>query len=400
MEQSRRNFIHAAGASLAALSTFQMTTAYAQNTRTSVATGNKQNIPTEASGKQLNIVNFDILEAEAKKVMPEASSSYIIDGAGDQWTLRENRRAFNDYTILAHHLVPVSARNINLNVKVLGLQFPSPIMVAPMGAHLFAHPQAEVIAAAGAAAAGALYQCSGASNRPLEDIAKASGNGLRWFQLYFNADVGITRSLLERAKHAGFSAIIITADALGPGMSDAFIRLGMPFPPNFSFGNHDPKFGGSGNFMNQKVGLTPDDIDFVKSVTGLPVIVKGIMRSIDADIAINAGADAIQVSNHGGRQLDGVPSTISVLKEVAAKVNGRVPILFDSGIRRGIDVVRALSLGATAVALGRPVLYGAAIGGVHGVQSVIEHLQNEVRTAMLLTGAKSVKDLSPDYLKV
>ena len=206
-----------------------------------------------------------------------------------------------------------------------------------MGAHSFANPEAEVATASGTGAAGTLYESSGASFKPLEEIAKAT-NGAKWFQLYFNADVGVTRNLLERARDTGYTAIIITADALGPGTSDEFICLGRPFPPNFSFGNHDPRYGGSGNFLNQKVDLTPDDIGFVHSVTGLPVIVKGIMRPVDADAAIKAGAAAIQVSNHGGRQLDGVPGAISVLRDVVQKVDGRVPVIFDSGIRRGIDV--------------------------------------------------------------
>ena len=220
------------------------------------------------------------------------------------------------------------------------------------------------------------------------------------FQLYFNADVGVTRSLLQRARHAGYSAIIITADALGPGQSDEFIRLGRPFPPGFSFGNHDPRYGGSGNFSNQKIDLTPDDIGFVRSATGLPVIVKGIMRGSDADMAIKAGASAIQVSNHGGRQIDGVPGAISVLPEIVTTVDGRVPVIFDSGIRRGIDVFRALALGARAVAVGRPVLYGLAVGGATGAQSVIEHLRDELRIAMLLAGAKTVSQLSRDYLRI
>ncbi|RCP75436.1 alpha-hydroxy-acid oxidizing protein, partial [Escherichia coli] len=153
----------------------------------------------------------------------------------------------------------------------------------------------------------------------------------KWFQLYFNADAGVTRSLLERAKAAGYSAIIITADALGPGTSDAFLSMSSPFPAGATFGNHDPRYGGKGDFFNQKVELTPADIEFVKKVTGLPVIVKGILRGEDAVVAIDAGADAIQVSNHGGRQIDGIPSAISQLQEVAARVGHKVPVIFDSG---------------------------------------------------------------------
>ena len=329
--------------------------------------------------------------------MTPGAYAFISGAAGDEWTLQENRRAFNDFPVRTHRLKGVSAKDVDLGTQLLGHKLAYPILVAPMGAHLFAHPQGEVATAAGAAAAGAIYQSSGASYQPLEAIAKASA-GPKWFQLYFNTDVGVTRSLLERAKAAGYSAIIITADALGPGMSDGFKLLGAPFPPGMTFGNHDPSQGGKGDFFSQKVKLTPDDIGFVKSVTGLPVIVKGLMRGVDADTAIRAGASAIQVSNHGGRQIDGVPGAITVLPEVVKAVKGRVPVIFDSGIRRGIDVMRALSLGAQAVAVGRPVMYGLALGGPSGVQSVIESLRDELKSAMLLAGARSLKQLDSSYV--
>ncbi len=348
--------------------------------------------------KKLQIISPALLEEQAKKVMTPGAFAFISGAAGDEWTLQENRRAFNDFPIRTHRLQGVAAKDVDLSTQLLGHKLAFPILVAPMGAHLFAHPQGEVATAAGAAAAGAIYQSSGASFQPLEAIAKASA-GPKWFQLYFNADVGVTRSLLERAKAAGYTAIIITADALGPGMSDGFKVLGAPFPPGMTFGNHDPSQGGTGDFFKQKIELTPDDIGFVKSVTGLPVIVKGLMRGVDADAAIRAGASAIQVSNHGGRQIDGVPGAISVLPEVVKAVKGRVPVIFDSGIRRGIDAMRALSLGAQAVAVGRPVLYGLALGGPAGVQSVIENLRDELRSAMLLAGASSVKQLDSSFLQ-
>lgn len=394
MNPSRRSLIKGAGAGLVATTVGAATTgaAYAQaNTAAST--------PTVVSDKGIDIINFDLLEEEAKKIMSAGAYAFIAGAVGDEWTLRENRRAFNDFPILTHRLAGIGAKDIDLSVDLLGHKLPYPIVVAPMGAHNFVRPEAEVATASGAGAAGTLYESSGASAKPLEEIAKAT-NGAKWFQLYFNADVGVTRNLLERARDAGYTAIIITADALGPAASDGFIRLGKPFPPNFSFGNHDPRYGGSGNFLNKKIDLTPDDIGFVHSVTGLPVIVKGIMRPADADIAIKAGAAAIQVSNHGGRQVDGVPGSITVLRDVVQIVDSRVPVIFDSGIRRGIDVFRALALGAQAVALGRPVLYGLAVGGAPGVRSAIEHLRDELRLAMLLAGAKTLKSLSPQYLRI
>ncbi len=347
--------------------------------------------------KAVSIVSCDRLEAEAQRVLSAGAYAFIAGGAGDQWTLRENRRAFDDFPILPRRLTGIGARDIELRIRLLGDDLPSPILVAPMGACEMAHPEAEVAAAAGTGAAQALYTASGASNKPLEAIAVAT-TGPKWFQLYFNADVGVTRSLLQRARAAGYRAIVLTVDALGPGQSDEFIRLGRPFPPGMTYGNHDPRHGGGGNLLNMKVALSCEDIGFVREASGLPVIVKGILRPQDALEAVAAGAAAIQVSNHGGRQLDGVPASITVLREVADAVAGRVPIILDGGIRRGIDMFRALALGAQAVAVGRPVLYGLSVGGASGVRSLLEHLHDGLRSAMLLAGARRVTEISRDFL--
>jgi lactate oxidase len=349
--------------------------------------------------KALSIVNFDLLEAEAKRVLSAGAYAFIAGGAGDQWTLRENRRAFNDFPILPRRLAGLAAPDIDLRIRLLEHELPYPILVAPMGACEIAHPEAEVAAAGGTGAAQALYTASGPSNKPLEAIAKAT-TGPKWFQLYFNADVGVTRSLLRRAYAAGYSAIVFTVDSIGPGQSDEFIRLGRPFPRGMTYGNHDPRYGGTGNLLNKKVAVSWDDIGLVREVSGLPVIVKGILRPQDALAAVTAGAAAIQVSNHGGRQQDGVPASITVLREVVDALAGRVPVILDGGIRRGIDVFRALALGAQAVAVGRPVLYGLAVGGASGVRSVLEHLRDELRSAMLLAGAHRVTEISLDFLRM
>lgn len=346
----------------------------------------------------LEVINPTLLEMRAEQAMTPGAFAYIAHGAGDEWTLRENRRAFDDFKIMPHRLAGIAAQQIDLRTELLGHSLSAPIVIAPMGVHQFVHPEGEVATVAGAALADTLYQSSGASTRTLEEIAQAS-SGPKWFQLYFNADLAVTQSLLQRAKAAGYSAIIITADALGPGASDRFQWMGSPFPPGLVFANHDPKQGGRGQFLNQKIDLTPADIAWVKSITGLPVIVKGLLRGVDADLCIRAGADAIQVSNHGGLAIDGVPAAITVLAEVVKHVDGRVPVIFDSGIRRGIDVLRALALGATAVAVGRPILYGLALGGPKGVQSVLQQLRHELSAAMLLAGASSVKQLDASYLQ-
>nr|WP_317198624.1 alpha-hydroxy-acid oxidizing protein [uncultured Psychrobacter sp.] len=349
--------------------------------------------------KKLNIISLDRLQVEARAAIPKAGYAFVSGGAGDEWTLRENRRAFNDYRIAAKRLVGLTNDDIDISTRLLGLNMPSPVMVAPMGAHMMVHEQGEKDTARGAGLANTLYCSSGASNATLEEIAKAT-TGPKWFQLYWNNDIKVTRSLLSRAKAAGYTAIILTADALGPGQPEDFKAMGSPFRPDATFANHDPKKGGFGNFFDQKTSLTTEDIQFIKTFTGLPVIVKGVLRPDDADRFIRAGANAIQVSNHGGRQIDGVPAGITALPPIVEIVAGRVPVILDGGVRRGIDIVRAVAMGADAVAIGRPMMYGLGLGGAQGVQSVIEHINNDLRSTMLLTGAQKLSDLNPNFIEI
>lgn len=402
---SRRKMLAATGIGLAALPLMSKTAFAADGVTKTVAPATA--IPKFAAtaygastreGK-INVVNFNLLEDQAKKVIPQAGYTFVSGAAGDEWTLRENRRSFDDYRIASKRLVGLSASDIDISTKLLGHDLPMPIMVAPMGVHGMVHEGKEVLTAKGAGLAGALYCSSGASHASLEEIAAAT-TGPKWFQLYYNKDEQVTRSLLTRAKKAGFTAIVLTADALGPGQSDAFIALGRPFRTDLPFGNHDPKRGGSGDFFAQKTDLTPETIKFIKEFTGLPVIVKGVLRADDAVRFINAGADAIQVSNHGGRQIDGVPASMTALPAIAKAVNGRVPVLLDGGVRRGIDVVRAIAMGATAVMVGRPMLYALAMGGAEGVQSALEWLANDTKTAMLLAGAGKLSDLDASYIDI
>jgi len=391
MRSSRRNLLGVAGLGGGAI-----LAAAAAPTSPSVQTAKID--PAPGIDRPLQIVSLGDVEAEAQRTMSKAAWAFVANGSGDQWTLAENRRAFNDYPIATHRLRGVEGGSIGLGVRLLGHDLPYPILVAPSGVHIFAHPAAEAATAAGAGKAGALYTASGASFLPLEQIAAATA-GPKWFQAYLNVDEGVTKEILLRAKNAGFTAIVFTADAIGPGLSDEFTRMGLPFPPNMTFGNNDPRFGGRGKFMAQKTAMSLDDIGMIRSVTGLPVVVKGIMRAVDAKDAVAAGAAAIQVSNHGGRQIDGVPGSISVLAEVVDAVGSEVPVIFDGGIRRGIDVFRALALGAAAVATARPVLYGAALGGASGVASVLQHLRDELRSAMLLSGTQMLADIKRDCLR-
>jgi lactate oxidase len=259
------------------------------------------------------------------------------------------------------------------------------------------HARAEIPNATGTGQAGTLFVASGASTRPMEEIAQATP-GPKWFQIYMNRDMGINRWLVQRAREAGYSAIVLTADALGPGQSDEFIRLGRPFPPDFRAGNHDPALGGRGNFTDQRRNLAFSDIAFLREASGLPVVVKGVVQPDDIREALAAGAACLWVSNHGGRQMDGVPASISLLRRAVDTVEGKVPVVLDSGIRRGIDVIKALSLGATAVAIGRPALWGLASGGSAGVKAVYGQLATELRSAMLLMGVSKITQFNRTHL--
>ena len=345
----------------------------------------------------IDVLGPEALERQAQAILPPGAFAFVARGAGDEWTLAENRRAFNDFSILTRRFGGTVDSAIDLTTRLLSEKLTSPILVNPMGAQIMVHPEAEEVTAAGAGRADVLYTICGASNLPIEQIAKAS-NGPKWFQTYLNSDAGVSRDILLRARDAGAKAIVLTADALGPGTSDEFIRLGRPFSHGMTFGNYDPRYGGRGDFFSQKTNLSFDDIGWIRNITGLPVVAKGILRPSDAKDAISAGAAAIQVSNHGGRQIDGVPASISMLPSVADAVGARVPVILDSGVRRGIDVLRALALGATAVGVGRPVLYGAALGGARGVESVLDHLKTELHMAMLLAGAQSVGAIDRNFI--
>jgi len=344
-----------------------------------------------AAERELKIVNFDLLEEDAKKILPPGRFAFM-GPAGDGWTYRENRRAFNDFPIMPRRLQGISDTAIDLRIKLLGHDLPFPMITAPVGAQGMIHVNAELANASGTGMAGTLYVSSGAATKPVEDIAKATP-GPKWFQIYMLRDMEINRWLVQRARTAGFSAIVLTADALGPGQSDDFIRLGRPFPPNLRPGNHDPALGGRGNFDDKKRDLSYSDIGFLREASGLPVIVKGLLNVEDVRQSLAAGAAGIWVSNHGGRQIDGVPASISMLRAAVDAVEGRAPVILDSGIRRGIDVFKALALGATAVAVGRPVLWGLAVGGAPGVKSVYAHLTGEIKSAMLLSGVAKVGDI-------
>ncbi len=349
--------------------------------------------------QKLTIVSLERLEPLAKEKMADVSWAFVSGGKEDEWTLRENRRAFSDYRLDTRRLQGIST-SIDTRTRILGTDLPFPIIVAPMGIHRMVHDRGELDTAEGAGLAGTIYTSSAASNYTLEDIAKSTTGG-KWWQLYMNNDQKVNDSVLSRAKAAGYTAIVFTTDSLGPGTPDNFVAFGAgALRKDMSFANYDPAHGGFGNFGDQKLGIDFNDIAYIKRTSGLPVIVKGILRADDAERAIKAGADAIQVSNHGGRTIDGAPAAITVLPRIAKVVNKRVPIILDGGVRRGIDVVRAIAMGADIVAIGRPCLYGLSLGGAQGVQSVLEHLHKETVNVMKLCGVDSLSKIDASLIDI
>ena len=349
--------------------------------------------------KKLKIVNTAELEIEAEKILPKGGYGYIFGGSGAEYTKRENLRAMEAVGIEPHFLAGVLKPD--LSATVLGHKLPFPILVPPMGSHGLAHVSKEIGTAQAVAAMKTLMILSMQSNVPLEDVAKANP-GPKWMQLYFPADRGYAREIILRAKAAGYTAIVPTIDSTLAYPRDNNIRNDFRIPVSLGKGNapldeKDPVK--AARMMGvRKVDLNWDDMLWIKQETGLPVVVKGVMSPVTAMQAVERGIDAVYVSNHGGRALDGVPAAISVLPRIADAVKGRVPIIYDSGIRRGQDVFRALALGADVVACGRPILYGLALGGNLGAQSVLEYLRDDLYIVMQLAGTPNIRSITRDHI--
>ena len=337
--------------------------------------------------RPLRIADLNDLEAEAQKVMDPGAFAFISSGSDSQWTLRENRASFGRVAIKPQYLVGKPAPD--LRTTLLGQQLSMPIITTPMGAHGLAHQSAELGTARGTAAAGSLMTVSTMANHTIEEIAAAS-TGPKWFQLYMPKSRDEALALLRRAEAAGYSAIVFAIDAFAPGSSDSTIRMQFSMPSSLKLVNA----GQSG----YKTSLGWDDVQFIQQNTKLPLVLKGVLTPEMAKLALEHGVSAIQVSNHGGRQLDGVPAAFDALPAVVDVVQGKLPVIMDSGIRRGTDVFKALAMGANAVAIGRPVLYGLALGGGLGVKSVYERLQAELSRDMMIAGIASIKEFSRDFV--
>jgi isopentenyl diphosphate isomerase/L-lactate dehydrogenase-like FMN-dependent dehydrogenase len=311
----------------------------------------------------LNVADY---ERAAEEKLDAAAFGYFAGGANDEWTLRENVAAFNRWVLRPRVLVDVSEPVTA--TTVLGAELSFPVIVAPMAFQRSAHPEGEAAMARGAAAAGTAMCLSTLSTTPIEEVTE----GTRWFQLYWSPERGVVRDLVQRADAAGFGSILVTVDLPVLGRRERDLRTGFE-PPVPIDSVVDPS-------------LTWRDLEWLRSLSSLPVLVKGILTAEDATLAVEAGVEGIVVSNHGGRQLDGVAASLDALLEVVEATGDRVPVLMDGGVRRGTDVVKALALGAKAVLVGRPALWGLAVGGAEGVERVLTLLRDELQLALALCG--------------
>jgi 4-hydroxymandelate oxidase len=335
--------------------------------------------PSQTPARLVSLRDF---ERRAHSSMPRAAWEFINSGAGDELTVRWNEEAFQRLRL--RQRVGVDLSRLNTRVQLLGRERPHPIMLSPTSNHGLVHPQAELETARGAADAGAILIVSTFSDRPLTEIARAAAGPL-WHATYVMKDLGRTRDLLRAAEAARCEAICVPVDSPAVGARDREHRT-YRFPREpVSFQDYPVDYW--------RYPTTWKDIDWLRAQTKLPLVLKGILDPADAERGIRSGAQAIFVSNHGGRNLDTLPATLDVLSEVADTVAGRVPILLDGGVRRGTDVLKALALGASAVAIGRPYLYGLACSGAAGVRGVVNILRNELEMAMALTGRPTIASI-------
>lgn len=343
----------------------------------------------------VDFINTYDLEPMAQQVIPKAAFGYIASGAEDTFTLRENIRAFNHKLIVPHTLCDVE--NPSTEIEFAGEKLSSPIIMAPVAAHKLANEQGEVATARGVHEFGSLYTTSSYSTVDLPEISEALQGTPHWFQFYFSKDDGINRHIMDRVKAEGYKAIVLTADATVGGNREVDKRNGFVFPVGMPIvEEYLPEGAGKSMdfvYKSAKQRLSPRDVEFIAEYSGLPVYVKGPQCREDVERSLAAGASGIWVTNHGGRQIDGGPAAFDSLQEVAEAVDRRVPIVFDSGVRRGQHVFKALASGADLVAIGRPVIYGLALGGSVGVRQVFEHLNAELKTVMQLSGAQTIEDV-------
>ena len=391
-------------------------------------------------------VNMEELEARAKHAMSDEARAYIGGGAGSESTMRANRAAFDRWCIVPRVLRDVAIRDTS--VELFGRRLPSPVILSPIGAIELAHSDADLAVARAAATLGVPYVFSSQASVPMEACTSVMGNSPRWFQLYWSKDDELVASFVARAERCGCDAIVLTVDTTWLGWRTRDLDLGyLPFlhgkgiaqytsDPVFMRKVRDPLPGVApprgrvtlaalraalgmarsvpgGTVSNLRTGtalaavrrfvatyarpsLTWADLPTLRAMTKLPILVKGILHPDDARRAVDSGMDGVVVSNHGGRQVDGSIASLDALPAVVAAVEGRVPVLVDSGIRGGADVFKAIALGARAVGLGRPYVFGLALAGSEGVREVVANVMGEFELTMGLAGCKSVGEIGTE----
>ncbi len=354
------------------------------------------------------LINLHDFEVAGQPRLTSNALDYYRSGANDGHTLSNNQAAFARLRLRPRMLNDVS--HVRLETSVLGLPLSAPIGFAPSAFHGLAHPDAELATVRACAAAGRVMTLSTLSNTSIEEVA-AQADGRLWFQLYLYRDRELARALVERARAAGARALVLTVDTPRLGRREANERNGFVLPPHLGMPNVGSREqmsqidaeGGSqlAEYFAELIdpSLSWRDVEWLRGITDLPIVLKGILTAEDAELAVQHGAAAIWVSNHGGRQLDTAVASIEALPEVVQAVGGRAEVYLDGGIRRGTDVLKALALGARAVFLGRPVLYGLACGGEAGVSRMLDLLTEELRLAMALSGQSDVAGLSPALVR-
>jgi 4-hydroxymandelate oxidase len=351
----------------------------------------------------MDCVDLDALEQQARRTMRPESWVFCDTGADDEITAKENVEAWRQLKLRPRVLRDIV--EVDTKVSLLGARVNTPIMVAPTGRHHLFHGEGERATARGTAAAGALFVMSTSGMTTVEDVARESAGVPQWFQLYMQPDRDATAALLDRCVKAGFRALVLTVDQPVPGWSPRAYRtpviasdkvrsvnmVGQPV----SRTAYDPARKGVVMFPTNF-----GDLEWLVKRAGMPVVVKGVLRADDARRCIDCGVKGIMVSNHGGRHLDTTVTTAEAIAEIAGAVGQSAEVYVDGGIRRGTDIVKALALGARAVLVGRPPLWGLSVAGADGVRMVLEHLHDEMLRAMRLCGAASLAALTPDLVKV
>ena len=341
-----------------------------------------------------DLVSLKDYERYAKKIMDLNSLAYVCSGAGDEVTYRKNQESFQEIYLEANTLEDLSGANTK--IELFGQTYENPIFLAPVAYQKLVDINGEIATAQASNAMNCCMCVSSFSSSTLEDISSVSSSPL-WFQLYIQPEMSVNLELIKKAEKLGYKALVITIDAPISGIRNVEQRFGFSLPNDVSAVNINNPFQSNNQYENVfdivKNLPTWKDIEFIKNSTNLPVILKGITSVSYAKKALEIGVDGIVVSNHGGRTLDTLAPSIKVLPKISKVINGKIPILFDGGIRRGTDIIKAIALGADAVMIGRPIMYGLATAGALGVAHTLKILKEELEIAMIFTGCKDIESL-------